>query len=102
VTPHFEPRRYDTWIFAAPLPEGQEAVGVTTEADEFRWVRPGDLLAEEAAGAALLLPPTLVSLEQLAAFDTVAAFLADTPVVTEVMPVLVDTGDSVVVRSELP
>ena len=102
VTPHFERRRYDTWIFAAALPEGQEAVGVTSEADEFRWVRPDDLLAEQAAGHALLLPPTLVSLEQLASFGTAEAFLADTPAVVEVLPDLLETADGVVIRAELP
>jgi len=102
VTPHFERRRYDTWIFAARLPQGQEAVGSTTEADHFRWVRPADLLAEAVTGAALLLPPTLVALEELASFATVASFLADTPVVSRVLPVLVDTGDGVVIRADLP
>jgi len=102
VTPHFERRRYDTWIFAARLPDGQEAVGVTSEADEFRWVRPADLLAEHDEGRALLLPPTLVCLEQLTAFGTVESFLADAPVVTEVLPVLVETEDGVVIRADLP
>ncbi len=102
VTPHFERRRYDTWIFAAALPEGQEAVGVTSEADEFRWVRPADLLEEQATGSALLLPPTLVSLEQLAGFDTAEAFLADAPVVTEILPALLETADGVVIRAEIP
>ncbi len=101
ITPEFERRRYDTWIFAAPLPEGQEAVGSTTEADEFRWVRPADLLAEQADGRALLLPPTLVAIEELARFGSAEDYLARTPVVTAVLPVLVDTGDGVVIRSEL-
>ncbi len=102
VTPQFERRRYDTWIFAAALPEGQGAVGVTSEADEFRWVRPADLLAEQATGSALLLPPTLVALEQLAAFDTAEEFLADAPVVTAVLPALLETADGVVIRADIP
>jgi 8-oxo-dGTP pyrophosphatase MutT (NUDIX family) len=102
ITPEFERRRYDTWIFATRLPPGQRAVGATTEADQFRWVLPADLLAEHADGRALLLPPTLVALEELARFGSVEEFLADTPRVTAVLPVLVDTGDAVVIRSELP
>ena len=102
ITPEFERRRYDTWIFATRLPDGQEAVGSTTEADHFRWVRPVDLLDEQADGRALLLPPTLVALEELARFGSVGDYLADTPVVTAVLPVLVEVGGGVVIRSELP
>ena len=36
-----------------------------------------------------MLPPTVVSLEQLAGFGSAAAFLADRPVVAKVLPVLV-------------
>ncbi len=102
ITPHFERRRYDTWIFAALLPPGQEAVGSTTEADLAHWVRPQQLLDDEALGSVLLLPPTLVSLEQLAEFATVQEFIADGPPVLAILPELVDTGAAVVVRSELP
>ena len=66
VTPEFEPRRYDTWILAAGMPAGQEATGTTTESDHSAWVRPRDLLARHAAGEVRMLPPTVVSLEQLA------------------------------------
>ena len=61
-----------------------------------------DLLDEAVDGRALVLPPTIVALEQLAAFDTVEGFLADAPTVTEVLPVLVDDGGTVVIRAELP
>ena len=37
VTPEFEPRRYDTWFFAALLPAGQVADDLTTEADQADW-----------------------------------------------------------------
>ena len=66
VTPEFEPRRYDTWILAAGMPAGQDATGTTTESDHSAWVRPRDLLDRHAAGEVRMLPPTVVSLEQLA------------------------------------
>ncbi len=103
VTPEFEPRRYDTWILAAGMPSGQEATGTTAESDHSAWVRPRDLLERHAAGEVRMLPPTVVSLEQLAEFDSAAAFLADLPVVAKVLPVLVVGPDGQpVLRTEMP
>ena len=89
VTPEFEPRRYDTWILAAGMPPGQDAAGTTTESDHSAWVRARDLLDRHAAGEVRMLPPTVVSLEQLAAFDDATAFLADRPRVARMLPELV-------------
>ncbi len=103
VTPEFEPRRYDTWILAAGMPAGQEARGTTTESDHSAWVRPRDLLSRHAAGEVRMLPPTVVSLEELAEFGAAADFLADRPVVAKVLPVLVVGADGrPVLRTELP
>lgn len=103
VTPEFEPRRYDTWILAAGMPAGQDATGTTTESDLSAWVRPRDLLDRHAAGEVRMLPPTVVSLEQLATFGSAADFLADRPVVAKVLPVLVrgDDGEPVL-RTAMP
>ena len=65
ITPEFEPRRYDTRFFVAALPAGQVPDDDCTEAEHVRWVRPADLLAEQRAGSALLLPPTEVCLRRL-------------------------------------
>ena len=103
VTPEFEPRRYDTWILAAGMPADQEATGTTTESDHSAWVRPRDLLDRHAAGEVRMLPPTVVSLEQLAGFGSAATFLADRPIVAKVLPVLVVGADGTpVLRTELP
>ena len=103
VTPEFEPRRYDTWILAAGMPSGQEARGTTTESDHSAWVRPGDLLARHAAGEVRMLPPTVVSLEELAGFGSADDFLADRPRVAKVLPVVVVGGDGQpVLRTEMP
>ena len=103
VTPEFEPRRYDTWILAAGMPADQEATGTTTESDRNAWVRARDLLDRHAAGEVRMLPPTVVSLEELDRFDSAAAFLADRPAVVKVVPVLVvgDDGEPVL-RTDLP
>jgi 8-oxo-dGTP pyrophosphatase MutT (NUDIX family) len=103
VTPEFEPRRYDTWILAAGMPPDQHARGTTTESDHSTWVRPADLLARHASGEVRMLPPTVVSLEHMAAFRDTAAFLADRPRVARVLPVLMETEDgTLVLRTVLP
>ena len=66
VTPEFEHRRYDTRFFAALMPEGQVADDLTSEADHADWTDPAQLLRDEAAGRALLLPPTVVCVEEVA------------------------------------
>lgn len=103
VTPEFEPLRYDTWILAAGLPAAQHARGTTTESDHSTWVRAVDLLDRHAAGEVRMLPPTVVSLEQLAAFADASAFLADRPRVARILPQLTTTDDGeLVLRSVLP
>ncbi|MGL5852247.1 MAG: NUDIX hydrolase, partial [Phycicoccus sp.] len=103
VTPEFEPRRFDTWILAARMPPGQVARTASGESDVSEWVQPGDLLARHEAGEAPMLPPTVVSLEQLAAFDDVEAFLADRPRITRVEPRLVTAEDGTpTLRTTLP
>ncbi|MGL5928224.1 MAG: NUDIX hydrolase [Dermatophilaceae bacterium] len=103
VTPEFEPRRFDTWILAARMPPGQVARTASGESDASEWVRPGELLRRHAAGAAPMLPPTVVSLEQLAGFDSARAFLEDRPRVIRVVPRLVRSVDGApVLRTDLP
>lgn len=103
VTPAFEPRRYDTWILAAAMPASQEASETSTESDHAGWVTAADLLARHAAGEVRMLPPTVVSLEQLATFEDTTSFLADRPRVARVLPELVRRDDGeLVLRTVLP
>lgn len=102
ITPEVEPRRYDTWFFAARMPAGQEALGTTSETEEEGWGHPTDILALGEKGRLRLMPPTIVSLEQLAAFSTVADFLADEPPIETVLPQLVETPEGYVLQSRIP
>jgi 8-oxo-dGTP pyrophosphatase MutT (NUDIX family) len=102
ITPEFEVRRYDTRFFSAAVPHGQRADDDTTEADVADWVRPADLLRAWRDGSALMLPPTVVAVEDVAAATSAAAFIAEQPVVVPVQPQLVDTGNGLVMRAELP
>jgi hypothetical protein len=66
VTPEFEPRRYDTAFFVAALPAGQSARDVSGEAETTAWTRPVDAITAVEKGEASMLPPTLVTLREIA------------------------------------
>jgi hypothetical protein len=102
ITPEFEPKRYDTRFFAALLPAGQIADDQTSEADHADWADPVRLLEDYASGSALMLPPTVVCVEQIAAASSIAQFLAAEVAMTPIMPEPVQTDDGVVVRCILP
>ena len=100
ITPAEEPRRYDTRFFLAALPPGQRADGVTTEAEDAAWQTPADALADWRAGRRGLLPPTWVTLADLAEHDSVAAAMAARRAVSPIIPKVVRRGG--VLRVVLP
>jgi 8-oxo-dGTP pyrophosphatase MutT (NUDIX family) len=69
-------RRYDTRFFVAALPAGQRTREVTSEADVVEWVRPADALDQLGRGERPMMPPTIVTLEEIAAYGSVAEVLA--------------------------
>jgi 8-oxo-dGTP pyrophosphatase MutT (NUDIX family) len=95
LTPASEPRRYDTWFFAAALPEGQHADGATTEADSSGWQRPEDALADAKARRRTLLPPTWLTLTELSEFASVAEVLAAERSIEKISPTFLREGDEV-------
>jgi 8-oxo-dGTP pyrophosphatase MutT (NUDIX family) len=76
VTPIFEPRRYDTRFFAAMLPAGQRARDVSGEADRVTWMRPAAACAAVDAGDIAMLPPTYVTLSEMARRGSVEEILS--------------------------
>ncbi len=90
ITPEFEPRRYDTRFFTAQVPAGQRADDHSTEADVAGWMLASDVLRARERGEAMMLPPTLVSVEEIAAAASASVFLAEQPPVAPVMPVSPD------------
>ncbi len=101
LTPVFEPRRFDTWFFAAVMPEHQVADGETSEAETAEWVVPEDLLEEYAAGQASLLPPTLVWVEQVGAAARAADFVSHNDDLPLIMPEIVETPDGPAMRIDI-
>lgn len=79
ITPEFEERRYDTRFFLAALPTGQLTRDVSSEADEVRWLAPGEAVARLLRGEIRMLPPTAVTLRELAEYASIADMLAAVP-----------------------
>jgi 8-oxo-dGTP pyrophosphatase MutT (NUDIX family) len=86
ITPEVSPRRFDTWFFAAALPPGQEARPGPGESDSGTWMAPSAALEAARAGQITLLPPTAVTLAELAAHQDVAGVLAERRVITPLLP----------------
>jgi 8-oxo-dGTP pyrophosphatase MutT (NUDIX family) len=92
ITPEISPRRFDTWFFAAALPPGQQAgLGATGpgESDSGAWWRPSAALEAARAGEITLLPPTAVTLAELAAYPDIRGILGERRVITPLMPTVV-------------
>ncbi len=106
ITPEVSPRRYDTWFFAAALPAGQTATAAPEghadpgESESGTWLRPGAALDAAEAGEITLLPPTAVTLRELAAHQDVDGILARRRTITPRLPrVIVEDGK---VRLSMP
>jgi 8-oxo-dGTP pyrophosphatase MutT (NUDIX family) len=106
ITPEISPRRFDTWFFAAALPPGQMATAAPEghadpgESESGTWLRPGAALEAAEAGEITLLPPTAVTLRELAAHQDVDGILARRMIITPRLPrVIVEDGK---VRLSMP
>ena len=109
ITPEVSPRRFDTWFFAAPLPPGQTASAAPEgfgdhadpgESESGTWLRPAAALEAARAGQITLLPPTAVTLGELAGHPGLSAILARRQVITPRLPkVVIEDGR---VRLHLP
>jgi 8-oxo-dGTP pyrophosphatase MutT (NUDIX family) len=105
VTPEASPRRFDTWFFAAALPPGQTAALAAPaerqdhgepnhgESDQGTWLRSAGALESARTGEITLLPPTAVTLGELAQYDSVTAVLAQHRTMTMRMPKVTIDGN---------
>lgn len=99
TTPECEPRRYDTRFFAARMPDGQLADDESSEAEVASWRTPSELLAAQADGRDVLLPPTQVMVEALAQVSDLDAWLREPVPVTPVLPEPVEVDGTVRMRA---
>jgi 8-oxo-dGTP pyrophosphatase MutT (NUDIX family) len=102
ITPEFEPRRFDTRFFVAAVPTGQRARDVSGEADQAVWMSVAGAVHGFSSGALPMLPPTIVALRELAAYDTVDEVLDADMTVTPLMPRAVLDGDEVLLVLDGP
>ena len=79
VTPVFEPRRFDARFFAAALPGGQRTRDVGGEAAATAWTGPQQALETARRGEIALMPPTAVTLAELAACGDLGGALSRVP-----------------------
>ena len=86
ITPVPEQRRYDTRFFAAALPAPQQPRDVGGEASEVAWLRPDDAIAAGRRQEMVLLPPTAVTLAELARHASVTEALAAERDLAPLMP----------------
>src|SRR5579862_1206716 len=76
-TPMGGPRRYNTWFFVTPAPEGEDGAHDDRELVASSWVRPCDALEHHTASRIDLIFPTEMSLRALARYERAADLLAD-------------------------
>jgi 8-oxo-dGTP pyrophosphatase MutT (NUDIX family) len=72
ITPTFQKTRFDTWFFLAKLPEGQIAVHDNEELTSATWMMPENALNKNVDGEIMLLPPTMMTLNELLSFSLVS------------------------------
>lgn len=91
ITPVGEVRRYDTWFFVAPCPADQEPRPRGGEMDQVVWLRPAEALERFERRELQLLPPTSVTLREIAALASVADVLqaAESRQITPIQPTIV-------------
>ena len=90
VTPPGPPRRYDTRFYFAEAPAGQQATACQQETVSHCWIRPAGALDRWHQQQISLVLPTVVTLQELADFDSVHSLLAHCRLRAEQQP---DTQD---------
>ena len=99
TTPEAEPRRFKTWIYAAPLDQDDKVVIDGGEIHDAMWIGVSDALDQHHAGDLGILPPTYITLCSLAPFDSVESLMAgiseEDPL--QVLPVFTLTNGEVAV-----
>ena len=76
TTPVVEPKRFETWIYAAPLAEDADVAIDGSEIHDFAWILVKDAVAQHEVGEFGMLPPTYITLLSLLRYPTTAEMTA--------------------------
>ncbi len=103
LTPEYEPRRYDTFFFAALVPAGQTPDDRTSETNRAEWADARRILEGGRRGKVRIVPPTAYNLAHLVNAPSIEAFVAGVPAVERIMlePARNEAGEAVL-RCLLP
>lgn len=96
ITPEVESKRFDTRFFIARPPKGQTPIHDSVEMTESLWITPQEALERQGRGQLLLMPPTLITITELALFDSIEEVFAETAKknIQIIMPQGLSNGDA--------
>ena len=95
TTPVAEPKRFSTWIYAAPLRADEDVVIDGGEIHDARWILVSAAVTAHEQGDMGMLPPTYITLRTLCSYADVAQMVAAerTSPAPEVFPVFAADGE---------
>ena len=99
TTPVVEPKRFSTWIYAAPVAGTGDVAIDGGEIHDHLWIGIHEALARHEREELPMLPPTLVTLLSLGSYESVAQLVAEErrSAVPEVVPVFASDEGQVIV-----
>lgn len=72
ITPVIEKKRFDARFFLARMPRGQTPEHDSVEMTDSAWMTPEKAVGEHYAGNLKLMPPTLITLEELMPYSSIS------------------------------
>jgi len=99
TTPVIEPKRFSTWIYAAPVASDEEVRIDGSEIHDSCWISVMKAVEKHESGELGMMPPTYLTLCDLARYSTVAQMLAGeaTRQPDEVFPVFGEADGEIIV-----
>ena len=75
TTPTAEPKRFQTWIFAAPIAHDHAVTIDGGEIHDHEWMRVADVVKAHKAGEMGMMPPTYITLCSLLGYQNTAEMI---------------------------
>ena len=99
TTPVVEPKRFQTWIYAAPLARDSRVTIDGSEIHDAMWISLEEAVAQHEAGELGMFPPTFITLRSLIRYPDIDAMVKEEQhtVPPEVFPVFADNDGQMMV-----